>query len=138
MTESQVCLCRKTFLPVLFALLVLICAPVAGKAQSAEPSQDEEKALQTVVFKDASLKAALATMGKQLKINVVYDDTVKDNRLNIELKDVTIKAAMKIIFIQQRLQARLIEDKTILVIPDNEKIWRRYEKYKVWPGDLEK
>ena len=77
-------------------------------------------------------------MGKQLKINVVYDDTVKDTRLNIELKDVTIKAAMRIIFLQQRLQARLIEDKTILVIPDNETIWRRYEKYKVWPDESEK
>ena len=120
MTESQFRPCRKTFLPILFVLLILTCLPIAGWGQSAESPQDEEKAPQNIAFRDASLKAALATMGKQLKINVVYDDAVKDIRLSIELKDVTIKAAMKIILIQQHLQARLIEDKTILIFPDNE------------------
>src|SRR5262249_49274082 len=112
MTQSRFRLCRKAFLSILF---ILICLPIAGRAQAVEQKQDEDKATQNVTFKDVSLKAALATMGKQLKINVVYDDTVKDNRMSIELKDVTLKAAMKIILIQQHLQARLIEDKTILV-----------------------
>ena len=138
MTESQFRPCRKTFLPILFVLLILTCLPIAGWGQSAESPQDEEKALQNIAFRDASLKAALATMGKQLKINVVYDDAVKDIRLSIELKDVTIKAAMKIILIQQHLQARLIEDKTILIFPDNETNRKRYEPYKVWPGEPEK
>jgi len=135
MAKPQLRLCEKTLLSILF---VLVCLPIAGFAQSAEQNQEEDKATQKIAFKDASLKSALAVMGKQLKMNVVYDDTVKDTKLNIELSDVTIKAAMKIIFVQQRLQARLIEDKTILIIPDNETIWRRYEKYKVWPVEPEK
>lgn len=106
-------------------------------------SQDQGKLVddirQNVAFKDASVKAALATMGKQLKLNVVFDDSVRENRINIELSDVTLKAAMKIIFVQQHLKACLIEDKTILIFPDNETIRRTYyEKYKVWPDDTEK
>src|SRR5262249_20927506 len=119
-------------------LCVLFCLPVAGLARSIEQNKDDDKTTQNIEFKDASVKAALATMGKQLKINVVYDDLVKDTRLSIELKDVTIKAAMKIIFVQQRLQARLIEDKTIIIFPDNETNRRRYEQYKAWPDDADK
>ena len=135
MTQSRFCLCSKTLVAILF---VLFCLPIAGLAQSPEQNKEEEKAMENVSFKDASVKAALATMGKQLKINVVYDDAVKDNRLSIELKDVTIKAAMKIILIQQHLQARWIEDKTIIVFPDNETIRRRYEQYKLWPDEADK
>lgn len=85
------------------------------------------------MFKDVFLKETIAMMGKQLRINVVDDDLVKDNKLNIELNEVTIKAAMKIVMIWQHLQARLIEDKTILVFPDNETMRRRYEQHKSYP-----
>jgi type II secretory pathway component GspD/PulD (secretin) len=133
MSASQICLFRKVLLPLLFAL---ICLSIAGLAQSVE---QEDKSKQNIEFKDASLKAVLATLGKQLKINVVFDDYVKDNKLTIELKDVTIKAAIKIIFVQQHLKACLIEDKTIIIFPDNETIRRRYyEQYKAWPEEADK
>nr|MDQ3013989.1 STN domain-containing protein [Acidobacteriota bacterium] len=105
-------------------------------AQAEEHSKEEFK--QNVVFKDSSQKAALAVLGKQLGLNVIFDDNVKEGKINIELTDVTLKAAMKIIFVQQRLQARLIEDKTIIIFPDNETIRRRYEQYKAWPDEADK
>lgn len=138
MTQSHARLCRKSLPLMLLALFILLCSPSAGRAQSAEQNKEEEAPTKTINFKDAGLKAVLATMGKQLKINVVYDDAVKDSRVSIELKDMTIKAAMKIILTQQRLQARLIEDKTIIIFPDNETIRRRYEQYKVWPDEADK
>ncbi len=135
MTKSQFQLCRKSLLSLLFAL---ICLPVAGWAQSTEQKKDEDGGIQNFAFKDASVKSVLTTMGKQLKINVVYDDTVKEVKMSVELKDMTIKAATRIILVQQHLQARLIEDKTIIVFSDTESNRQRYEQYKVWPDEVEK
>lgn len=132
MSKSQF---RKSLLTGLF---VLICLPIAGWAQSTEQGKEPGK-LQNVNFQDASLKSSLKSLGVTLlNLNIVFDDLVKDNKLNIELKDVTPEAAMKIIFIQQRLQARLIEDKTIIIFPDNETILPRYKQYKVWPAEADK
>lgn len=103
-----------------------------------EQSKDNDGAVQTVIFRGASVKSVLSTLGKQLNLNVVYDNTVKDSRVNLELKDSTIKAAMKVVLVQQQLQARLIEDKTIIIFPDTESNRKRYEQYKVWPDEAGK
>ena len=129
MIESQFCLCRKTVLSFLF---VLICLPVAGLAQSAEQNKEEDNTMQNIAFKDASLKAALATLGKQLKLDVVFDDNIKNTRLSIEFQDVRIRAAMECILFQQHLQARLMEDKTIIIYSDNEASRERYAKFTSW------
>ena len=114
-------------------LFVLICLPVAGWTQPVEQSKDEEGLMKKIVFKDVNLRSVLATFGKQLRINIVYDEGVKDTRLSIELEDVTMKTAVKAILVQQNLQARLIEDGTIIVFQNNEASRKRYEQYKAWP-----
>lgn len=114
-------------------LFVLICLPIAGWAQPAEQSKDEDGLMKKIAFKDVYLKSVLATFGKQLRINIVYDEAVKDTRLSIELEDVTMKTAVKAILVQQNLQARLIEDGTIIVFQNNEASRKRYEQYKAWP-----
>jgi type II secretory pathway component HofQ len=114
-------------------LFVLICLPVAGWTQSAEQSKDEDAPIKRIAFKDVYLRSVLATFGKQLRINIVYDEAVKDTRLSIELEDVTMKTAVKAILVQQNLQARLIEDGTIIVFHDTEANRKRYGQYKAWP-----
>jgi len=135
MTKSQ---SYKSLPPILVALFVLICLPIAGWGQSVEQGKNEDGPVKKIQFKDARVKAVLTTFGKQLNINVVYDDAVKDVNLNIELNDMTMKAVMKIILDQEHLQARLIEEKTIIIFPDTEANRQRYEQYKVWPEDTDK
>ena len=120
--------------PLLSLLLILFCLPMAGFAQSAEQNNKAERPAKIISFKDTSLKIALKSLGKQLDLNVVFDESIKDvSKLTIELKDVTMEAAMKIIFIQEKLQARLIEEKTIIVFADNPANRQRFNEHKRWP-----
>jgi type II secretory pathway component HofQ len=64
---------------------------------------------------------------------VEFDVTVKEDRLSIELTDVTLEQALKIILEEKKLQARMMEEKTIIVFPDNETNRKKYEQYEPWP-----
>ncbi|HKQ79763.1 MAG TPA: STN domain-containing protein [Blastocatellia bacterium] len=117
----------KIFAPAMF---LLICCSIGAFAQSPAEAQ---KAIE-VSFKDAGLKTAVSAIATQLNLNVVFDDSVKDERLTLDLKNVTAKQVLKILLIQKRLQARTIEENTIIVFPDNETNRQRYSQYELWPS----
>lgn len=86
-----------------------------------------------IAFQNILSKAAIAVVGKQMGLIVEFDETVKDDRLSIELTDVTLEQALKIILEEKKLQARIMEEKTIIVFPDNEAKRKKYEQYELWP-----
>jgi hypothetical protein len=45
---------------------------------------------------------------------------------------VTLEQALKIILEEKKLQARIMEEKTIIVFPDNEAKRKKYEQYQLW------
>jgi len=121
----------KTLTPALFLLL---CCSMSAFAQSPSEAQKSAQTAQNVSYKDAALKTVISSLGTQLNLNVVFDDSMRDDRLNVELKDVTAKQVMKIILIQKKLQARTIEENTIIVFPDNATNSKRYSQYEIWPA----
>lgn len=124
----------KTLAPALFLLL---CCSIGAFAQSALAPKESAQIAKAISFKDAALKATISDVGNQLGLNVVFDDSVMDKSLTLELKNVTAKQVMKIILIQKKLQARTIEENTIIVFPDNEANRRRYGQYERWPAKLD-
>ena|SRR5215813_1496249 len=121
----------KTLAPTLFLLL---CCSIGAFAQTPSAARESSQTAKAVSFKDAALKATISDVGNQLGINVVFDDSVRDEKLNLELKEVTAKQVMKIILIQKKLQARTIEENTIIVFPDNATNSQRYGQYETWPA----
>lgn len=117
-------------------LSVLFCLAIAGSAQSRQTGVGDMP-MQNVAFKDAPQKSVINTLGKQLDINVVFDDSVKDAKVNIELQNVTLKAALRIVLIKQRLEARYLDDKTIIVFPENEASREKYKEHNPWPSHKE-
>jgi type II secretory pathway component GspD/PulD (secretin) len=116
------------------AFLFLCCSSCAF-AQSPSETQDSTMMAQSINMNNMSLKTAINSVGKQLNLNIVFDDAVRDSdKLTIELKDVTLQQALKIFLIAKRLQARIIEEKTIIVYPDNETNRNRYAEYELWPA----
>ncbi|MGE3436789.1 MAG: STN domain-containing protein [Blastocatellales bacterium] len=90
---------------------------------------------QIISFKDTSLKAAINSVGKQLNLNVVFDEAIKDSeKLTLELREVSFEQALKIFLVAKRLQARIIEENTIIVFPDNATNRERYGQYELWPA----
>ena len=117
------------------ALLLLLSCSISAFAQSpSEPQKSGKKDLAKVTFRSMRLKFAISTLGNQMKLNTVFDDQVKDDPLTIELNDVTLKQALEIILVAKKLQARIIEEKTIIIFPDNETNRRLYEQYELWPA----
>src|SRR4030095_10151641 len=121
----------KTLAPAFFLLL---CCSIGAFAQSPSATRESAQTTKTVFFNDAALKATISAIGSQLNLNVVFDDSMRDEKLTLELKDVTPKQVMKIVLIQKKLQARTIEENTIIVFPDNEANRRRYGQYELWPA----
>src|SRR5262245_33231011 len=116
------------------ALFLLLCCSMGAFAQSpSEPQDSGKKDLFKVAFGSMSIKIAINSLVKQMGLNVVFDDTVKEDRLTIELNDITIEKALKIILESKDLQARIMEEKTLIVFPDNEAKRKKYEQYEPWP-----
>ncbi|MBI1764044.1 MAG: hypothetical protein HYR56_21680 [Acidobacteria bacterium] len=120
--------------PLLITLALLAGLACSSYAQTTEPSKEAGTGvLQNVTFKDVEVKDAIKQIGRTLKVNVVFDESVRVQlKLNIELQDVTLEAALKIIFIQQKLRASWIEERTIIVYSDYQQARERFQEFKVW------
>ncbi|HMV47963.1 MAG TPA: hypothetical protein PLD20_34805 [Blastocatellia bacterium] len=128
MFTSQLRLSRKTLLSVLFVLLSL---PILGVAQLSEAiNQDSRMSFE---FKDASLKAVLKNLGKQLDVDVVYENSVKDLNVTFRRTDVTMETMIKEILTVNHLQARVTDAKHVVIFADTEENRLRYESYTAWP-----
>jgi len=105
-------------------------SPTKKSAPALSPTKKEE----SLVFKGIRLKTAIKNLGQTLKLNVVFDDSVKNPHLDLELNDVRVGAALKIILIQQKLEARFIEDNTIIIFPNNPESRQRYLGFRRFTG----
>jgi general secretion pathway protein D len=74
-------------------------------------------------------KNAVSTLGKQLGLNVVFDDSVKDDKVVIEMDDVTPAKALDIILMQKKHAFEQVDRRTIFVYPDNGTNRPRFEKF---------
>src|SRR5215813_6303613 len=77
---------------------------------------------------NSSFKQAVGTLGKQLGLNVVFDDSVKDDKVNVEMDDVTPAKALDIILLQKKHAFEQVDRRTIFVYPDNGTNRPRFEK----------
>jgi general secretion pathway protein D len=115
------------------ALFLTLCFSISAFAQSQPEPQDPTEKNRTDVNFNSPVKAAIDVLGRQIGLNIVFDDAIKNGKLTIALKDVTVEQALKIIFLAKNFQARIIEEKKIIVFPDNEANTQKYSQYELWP-----
>ncbi|MFZ4987123.1 MAG: FecR domain-containing protein, partial [Blastocatellia bacterium] len=80
-----------------------------------------------VSFKDTKLKTVVSHLGRQLNLNVVFDETVKDSPVTIDLKEVTLAKALDIILKIYKYSFEQVDNRTILVYADNPTNRPRFE-----------
>ena len=114
------------------AMLILLCFAPFGIAQSHLTKKASGPITQDFHFKEASLKETITVIAKQTKVNIVFDDSVKDSKLSIDLNDVTTEAALRTVLLKESLQARLIEDNIVMIYPDNEYGAKKYGRFRPW------
>jgi hypothetical protein len=69
---------------------------------------------------------------------VIFDDSVKDSKLTIELKDIPIRKAIKTILESKKLNARLKDERFLVVFADTPENRERYSDLKPWPEESAK
>lgn len=99
----------------------------SAKAQPPQlnPASDEPISLQFP--RDTPVKDIYRALGNAFGINVLFDPGVKDDRMAIELHDVTAQQALERVMQQANHFYKTLDPKTIIVVPDNPQSRRDYE-----------
>ena len=85
-----------------------------------------------IEVKDLSVKASVASLSRTLGLNVIFDETIVDNkRFSIDLADVTYARALDLIFLQNKLSFEMVDRKTLFVYTDNPTNRQRFERLAV-------
>src|SRR5262245_46665850 len=81
------------------ALLLLLCFSINASAQAPAELQDPDAKNRATFSFNSPLKAAIDVLGRQMNLDVVFDDTIKNSKISIMVNDVTIEQALEIIFV---------------------------------------
>ena len=81
-----------------------------------------------VVFVNASLRDILNYMGMSTGINVTYERDYQDRTYTVTLRGVTFEQALNQILAANQLFYKIINERTIMVIPDNAQKRALYEE----------
>jgi general secretion pathway protein D len=98
-----------------------------GDIQIASRTRNRE-IIQNVAFKDASVKSVVNTLGKQLNLNILFDDAVKDEKMSVDMSDVTLTKAFDNILFMKKMTFEQMDRRTIIVYMDNPTNKPRFEK----------
>ncbi len=77
--------------------------------------------------RETPVKDIYRSLGGAFGINILFDPEVKDDRISIELRDVTAQAALERLMNAAGHFYKVLDEKTIMVIPDNPQTRRNYE-----------
>jgi len=84
-----------------------------------------------IEIKDLSLKGSVASIGKTLGLNMIFDESVKEARFSIDLQDVSFARALDLIFLQNKLTFEVVDRKTIFIYADNPTNKQRFERFMI-------
>jgi general secretion pathway protein D len=76
---------------------------------------------------ETPVKDIYRALGNAFGINILYDQAVKDDRISIELKDVTAQQALERVMQAANHFYKVLDEHTIIVVPDNPQARRDYE-----------
>jgi len=79
-------------------------------------------------FQQSSVRDILSSIAKGAGINITYDSTYQDRVYTVEMTDVTLGNALNQIVTANQLFYKVLDPKTILIIPDNAQKRAQYEE----------
>ena len=77
--------------------------------------------------RETPVKDIYRALGNAFGINVLFDTAVKDDRVSIELKDVTAQQALERVMQAANHFYKVLDEHTIIIVPDNPQARRDYE-----------
>ncbi len=77
--------------------------------------------------RETPVKDIYRALGNAFGINVLFDQAVKDDRISVELKDVTAQQALERVMQAANHFYKVLDEHTIIIVPDNPQARRDYE-----------
>jgi general secretion pathway protein D len=97
--------------------------------QNAQPALfNLNTVMQPIRFQQSSVRDILSSIAKGAQINITYDSTYQDRVYTVEMSDVTLGNALNQIVTANQLFYKVLDPKTILIIPDNAQKRAQYEE----------
>jgi general secretion pathway protein D len=82
----------------------------------------------TLTFpRETPVKDIYRALGNAFGINILFDQAVKDDRISIELRDVTAQQALERVMQAANHFYKVLDEHTIIIVPDNPQARRDYE-----------
>ena len=101
----------------------------AGHEIKTAPRTRPREVVQAIIYKDTSLRLVIEQIADFLELNVLFDDSFKDdNKFRIKLNNVTMARALDMILLQTKHVFEQIDRRTILIYADNPVNRQRFEQ----------
>jgi general secretion pathway protein D len=103
--------------------------PISNAIQTG-PRPTRGDVMQKVDFSEgASLKVVILNLARQLNLNVIFDESFKDNnKFSLSLTDVSLPRALDLVLLQNKLIFEQADRRTIIIYADNPTNRQRLEK----------
>ncbi|MGK2859234.1 MAG: secretin N-terminal domain-containing protein [Thermoanaerobaculia bacterium] len=102
-------------------------AKALGKAQPPQLDPGSSDPISLSFPTETNIKDIYKALGNAFGINILFDQAVKDDRISIELRDVTAQQALERVMQAGNQFYKVLDEKTLIVIPDNPQSRRDYE-----------
>jgi general secretion pathway protein D len=97
------------------------------KAQPPQLNPASDEPISLTFSRDTPVKDIYRALGNAFGINIVFDQAVKDDRITIELRDVTAQQALERVMQAAGHFYKVLDERSIIVVPDNPQARRDYE-----------
>src|ERR1700737_992301 len=97
------------------------------KAQPPRLNPASEEPISLSFPRETPVKDIYRALGNAFGINILFDQAVKDDRITIELRDVTAQQALERVMQAANHFYKVLDEKTIIIVPDNPQARRDYE-----------
>ncbi|HXG59204.1 MAG TPA: secretin N-terminal domain-containing protein [Thermoanaerobaculia bacterium] len=98
-----------------------------SKAQPPTLNPASEEPITLLFPRETPVKEIYRALGNAFGINIMFDQAIKDDRIAIELRDVTAQQALERVMQAASHFYKVLDEKTIIVVPDNPQARRDYE-----------
>jgi general secretion pathway protein D len=82
----------------------------------------------SLTFREASSRDVFTTIARFANISIVFDTTVRDTAITVDLRNASLEDALKTVAGVTRTFFRVISPNTVVVIPDNDAKHREYDE----------
>jgi general secretion pathway protein D len=87
----------------------------------------KDEPIQLSIKRQASLRSIFEALGKHAGINILFDESFKDKPFTIDLTDLKFEQAIKSLCMATKNFSRIIDEKTIIIVPDMPQNRIKYE-----------